>query len=907
MLYLEFLIGRSLDMKKIILFTLLCGITFTAYATHNRAGEITYKHVSGYTYEITITTYTKESSKPADKCSLTINFGDGDTAVFNRINGPAGTSCPFDGQSLGNDIKKNIYKGLHTYPGPNKYVITMEDPNRNANICNFSNSASDQISFFLRTELQINPFLPPNNSPVLLNPPIDNGCIGECFEHNPGAFDPEGDSLHYTLVPCYGNGVPIAVFRFPENMNTESINHVNGDLIWCSPVTACQYNVAILIEEWRLLNGKRYFVGSVLRDMQIDIGPCQNHAPVIKPINDTCIAAGSLLQFNVYGTDQDKNLLKLTATGGPFQGVPKATFKSDSAIQNVVGTFSWTPNCSQVRLAPYQVTFKVTDNHPTDPLVNFESVFIRVVAPPIKNVTATPSGINMFVKWDHAPCHDSIALNRLKGYEVYRKNSCDSFAYAPCETGVPAYTGYTLIGSTSYKDTSFMDTNNGLGLIHGVDYSYIVVATYIDGSKSYASVNACAHLVRDVPIITHVSVLETDQGNGKIWIHWVKPLGIPPNLDTINNPPPYEYRLLQAEGFNGNNLNQIASYSYNSYYQLTDTGFVSSGLNTLENPYRYRIDFYSNGLLKGSTPVASSVFLSTEPNDNVLTLNWKADVPWRNYRHYIYKETAPSSGVFNLIGTTTLPSYTDTGLVNNQTYCYKVTTMGEYSDTTLPRPLFNTSQIRCDKPGDKTPPCQPTLTMNTNCEVESNILTWRNPNTYCSDDAMKYHIYYAPDNTQPLQLVHVINDINQTTFDFVNMEYGVRSIAGCYAVTAIDSSNNESPIVDMLCIDNCPYYALPNVFTPNGDNVNDLFTPLPHYRFVKDIEIKIYDRWGLLMFETKDINIRWDGTNKANKQPCVSGTYYYICTVNEIRLAGIVPRVIKGFVELIKQEPNNRN
>jgi gliding motility-associated-like protein len=154
--------------------------------------------------------------------------------------------------------------------------------------------------------------------------------------------------------------------------------------------------------------------------------------------------------------------------------------------------------------------------------------------------------------------------------------------------------------------------------------------------------------------------------------------------------------------------------------------------------------------------------------------------------------------------------------------------------------------------------------------------------------------------------VQVINDINQTSYDFVNMEYGTRSIAGCYAITAVDSSGNESPKVDMFCVDNCPYYDLPNIFTPNGDNVNDLLTPLPNYRFVKDIEIKIYDRWGLLMFETTDINIRWDGTNKANKQPCVSGTYFYICTVNEIRLAGIVPRVMKGFVELIKQDSNAR-
>ena len=899
-------------MKKILLFTLLCAIRIISYATHNRAGEITYKHLSGYTYKITVTTYTKESSKPADKCSLTIHFGDGDTNVFYRVNGPIGILCGGtvpEGVSLGNDVKKNVYEGVHTYPGPNVYVITMEDPNRNGNVCNFSGSASDQISFFLRTVLNINPFLPPNSSPILLNPPIDNGCIGECFEHNPGAFDEEGDSLYYKLVPCYGNGQPIAVFQFPENMNTESINHFNGDLIWCSPSKGCQYNVAILIEEWRLLAGKRYFVGSVLRDMQIDIGPCINRAPVIKPVNDTCIAAGTTLNFTVSAEDPDANKLTLTATGGPFLFTPprpKATFTSVDAIQKVTGTFSWTPDCSQVQLLPYQVTFKVTDNHPSDALVNFESVFIRVVAPAIKNVTATPSGINMLVEWDKAPCSDTSGLTRLKGYDVYRKNSCDTWVHNPCETGVPAYTGYTLIGSTDYKTRKFTDTNNGLGLIHGVNYSYIIVALYIDGSQSYASVNTCAHLVRDVPIITNVSVLQTDAANGRIWIHWAKPLGIAPNLDTIINPPPYEFKLLQSQGFTGQALNQIASYTYTTYAQITDTGFVSTSLNTLDTAYSYRIDFYSNGLLKGSTPVASSVYLRTISSDNTLTLNWQVDAPWMNYRHYIYKETLPGSGIFNILDTTTVPTYKDTGLINNVTYCYKVTTIGEYADTSLAKPLYNTSQIKCGRPGDQTPPCQPKLTLNTHCETESNVLTWINPNTYCSDDAVKYNIYYSPNNEDPLQLIDVITDINQTTYVYVNSNYGVKSIAGCYAVTAVDSFNNESPIVNISCVDNCPYYALPNVFTPNGDNQNELFTPLKDYRFVKDIDIKIYDRWGLLMFETTDMNINWNGTNKANKRPCVSGTYYYICIVNEIKLSGIVPRVLKGFVELINEESKSQ-
>nr|MBA3706725.1 gliding motility-associated C-terminal domain-containing protein [Bacteroidota bacterium] len=191
-------------MKKIfILFILfiLLGVN-SLFATHNRAGEITYEHLNGYTYRITITTYTNTYNTTADRCELVLYFGDGDSATVPRINGPS-SLCPstHDGEMISAFTKLNIYQVTHTYPGPGKtYVLTMEDPNRNAGICNLPNSVNQ--SFFLRTELMINPFLAPNSSPILLNRPLDNACVGECFEHNPGAYDAEGDSLSYSLSVC---------------------------------------------------------------------------------------------------------------------------------------------------------------------------------------------------------------------------------------------------------------------------------------------------------------------------------------------------------------------------------------------------------------------------------------------------------------------------------------------------------------------------------------------------------------------------------------------------------------------------------------------------------------------------------------------------------------------------------
>jgi hypothetical protein len=482
-------------MKKKILFAVLLFISCAAHATHNRAGEITYKHITGYTYKITVTTYTKESSHPADKCSLTIRFGDSDTAIFNRTNGLKGTLCGGtipEGEFLGNDIKKNIYEGFHTYPGPNTYTITMEDPNRNAGICNFGGAPGDQLSFFLKTVLVINPLLPFNNSMDFLNPPVDNGCQGQCFYHNPGAYDMDGDSLYYSLVPCYAYGKPIPTYQFPAGVTAESIDHLTGEFTWCVPTVSCQYNIAILVEEWKYLAGKRYFIGSTLRDMQIDISPCTNHSPVMKKNPDSFVEIGTTFHYQTSVSDPDLDKLTLTARGGPFLLTPAATLTTTDAVSNVTGDIDWKPDCKEIQLLPYQVTFKVADNHTTQQLANFEVLNIRVIAPGVTALTVQPFVRIMDLSWNEIICSDTAGPAALMGYDIYRKMNCDSWVHQPGETGIPASAGYTWIGSTDAMTTKFTDSENGLGLTIGKEYTYIIVAHYKNGSLSYASTGACA-------------------------------------------------------------------------------------------------------------------------------------------------------------------------------------------------------------------------------------------------------------------------------------------------------------------------------------------------------------------------------------------------------------------------------
>lgn len=376
-----------------------------------------------------------------------------------------------------------------------------------------------------------------------------------------------------------------------------------------------------------------------------------------------------------------------------------------------------------------------------------------------------------------------------------------------------------------------------------------------------------------------------------------KTLSTAGNLDTIANPGPYQYIIRKKIGYTGANQ-LLTTISAPTYSTLTINSYTDSNINTADTAHVYSIQLVANNgqdtLCLASE--ASSVYLNLAPSDNALTLTWNFDVPWSNYRYDVYRFNTQS--LWDSIATTTVKTYKDSNLVNGRQYCYKIKAYGQYSDVTLQRPLINWSEEKCGVPQDLTAPCPPQLTINSNCNTESNNLIWTNPNLSCADDVVSYNVYYTSTQDGDYQLLITIQGATNNSFLDDTLD---NSIAGCYYVTAVDSFGNESQPSNIVCVDNCPEYELPNVFTPNGDGQNDYFIPLP-YKYVKDIDLQIYNRWGEVVFETTNADILWDGKHKLSKQLCSDGVYYYVCVVNEIRLAGIKKRTLTGFVQILTKK-----
>jgi len=68
------------------------------------------------------------------------------------------------------------------------------------------------------------------------------------------------------------------------------------------------------------------------------------------------------------------------------------------------------------------------------------------------------------------------------------------------------------------------------------------------------------------------------------------------------------------------------------------------------------------------------------------------------------------------------------------------------------------------------------------------------------------------------------------------------------------------------------YITVPNAFTPNGDGKNDWLYPLNAY-MATNLEFMVFNRYGQLVFETRDWTHKWDG--KINGIPQGTGTYIW--------------------------------
>ena len=936
------------------------------FATHLRAGEITVQRISctSLTFSITVTVYIDtESGIRFGGADDWLDFGDG-----NRILVPETPTVPRP--DLGENIGMASYNMIYTYAGYGNYIISYSEPFRNDLVRNMDNSV--HTKFEVTTAIFLDPFFSCNqNLPELLVPPIDRACTGVAFFHNPGAFDLDGDSLSFEIgVPGqavnYKDPNDAAFYLDYEAGNetkngkpTFSIDPLDGTLKWDAPGANGEYNIAFRIIEWRKDPlGEWNKMGFVTRDMQIIVEDCDNGRPDLIIPDDTCVVAGTILEETIFGIDPENDEVKIEVFSEVLEMfVSPATFTPfppgfQPSTPPAALHFRWETNCEHVKDQYYQVVFKITDTPANGPkLVTFKTWRIKVVGPPPewKDVVLDLTKRSATVEWDNYDCDNASQM------QVWRK--VDGFSFSPdnCQTGMPDFLGYSLIAIVPLTDpvtnqpvNKFVDTNNDKGLAPGARYCYRLVAIFPEpkGGESYLSKDTClAPIQADAPVITNVTVEETSSTQGSIRVRWYGPF----EINKTQFPGPYEYAVYRANGFEGGNATVVTPAG-----RIKDTTFVDTNLNTQLQVYNYRIVLYSNTTTDlftwipvDTSAIASSVRLEAKALTDKIDLTWKAEVPWSNASegfpyHLIYRGAGVTNPEdFILIDSVSVVEnglgYTDQGQFQNipidkdQTYCYRILTRGVYGNDKIAEPMENFSQVICLKPDDNEKPCAPVLALtpvdcnevftSALCQVNdfSNRIYW---NTSCDTEVSGYRIYAAAGAEREFSLI--ADNVKEMFYTDTNL----LSFARCYKITAVDMQGNESDFSEIICNDNCPYFELPNVFTPNGDECNEYFsaygTTNPfsqdapescslgynNYakcaRFVKEVSFRVFNRWGKEVYSFKSgegdrsIFINWDGKDKEGKW-LSSGVYFYQASVT---FDSIDPEMqhqtLKGWVQLLR-------
>ena len=253
------------------------------------------------------------------------------------------------------------------------------------------------------------------------------------------------------------------------------------------------------------------------------------------------------------------------------------------------------------------------------------------------------------------------------------------------------------------------------------------------------------------------------------------------------------------------------------------------------------------------------IIQTTVEEDARIRLSWQASsAPDFNGYELYRKRNLPDTewGSLASLGNRTDTVFVDDRvMVDSLSYCYKIKT---YSFCTLPLDRPNIGCSVCLK--GRSQPFRHDLRWNPYEEWRTGVASYTVERRYGPDTRFRGHHQGGP-----AQLAY-----RDTSWDYDWGRYHYRIRARQLAGDIFTSSSLSNEIT----LNQPPRVYVPSAFTPNADGLNERLTL--RTLFVKSFEMRIYNRWGELVYETNDKNASWDGA--VDELASMDNVFIYLIT-----------------------------
>lgn len=931
--------------RNVILFLCFAFAFFQAQATHIMGGDLTYECIDpvNRSYKLNLTIYRdcagitldtdQQISYASNSCGypevfVSLNF-EGREDITPVCNSSVQTSCNSNSSESFPGVQKYTFSTIVNLPDNcTDWEFKWVNCCRNEAITNIDIDLVDGTGFTIYAILN-NLDAPCNNSPIFTTRPVSFICAQEPFNFNNGSFDKDGDRLEYKMTTpldydyILESSPPVTFnspFTFDKPLDGDfDLNPFNGQ-IFIQANSIQIYVSTLLVEEYR--NGVK--IGSVIRELQtlvLDNAFCGD----VNIVGVRNVTGGTLLNPDSISvcpeTELNFDVLFLANGGSDYQ----LSTNADLVLENsqvtsqvndtLMFSVTWTPTIDD--LGYHSAVFKI-EYCTLDDIRILQAFAINIIVGS-DNTNAGP---------DRLICSNSepIRIDATGG---------NSFNWLPT-TGI--------VGSTSNGSSIWVQPNltNGQSICYTVtsDMSPVycnntdmVCITKDDSPNEFVAIDTAlcgGYIIINDEVVTSSGVFydtfaRADQCDSIVEFSvYFEPFtqtfvdtfyctGTTLNIDgfsPISNEGQYIELLQTVNGGCDSLVILNVSRRFTAYY--TDQVDLCEGDSIL----------FTNGEYLKSTGAYKDTFQAFNGCDSIYTLNVtiiEHTVDIFTMEDTICKNSSTtlnsySNGDFLTWGTGESSSSISVQVDSSQ-YFYATSTLlpncirrDSIFILSVEIPLVPDTFILCNNEDGIINLGASPFEFNWSDNTIGNQITINNstPNplsvtsTY-GDCIASNSIHIERDSiyswltVSPNDTIYVSEEVEITANS--NQMFNSNWLPNDYFFQVNDNSVNfyassgetfevVNESLENGCLDTVSMRIvvlediyIPSAFTPNNDNHNDYFTAIG-----KDIEsynLKIYNVWGELLFESVDLNIGWDGTYKGKPQEMDTYVYHISVKVKE--------------------------